>query len=453
MPEQKAPISDQVIEFAFPGAEGFELSNGLVVRVVHQPVLPKVIFRLGFPFGDKLVPAQLAGAGDLLAATLKKGTAGRSYEEIIESIERLGGQLDAASSPDFFFVSGEFLTHTIEDGLSLAREVVQDPVFPEEELAKEKQVQLAKLQNQKSTPAYLATRRLYRMLFGEHPYAVFKDENTLMQVQRQDLKTLYEQYVHPRGAVLLLGGDVAPARAQYLVQAYFGNWTGSGNEAERPKLLPPASEQPQRIHLVHRPRAAQTTLYLGVRLFPRNYPDYEKMEVTNQILGGGASGRLFMNLREEKGYTYGAYSQLHLYQEAGFWVAHADVRPEVTVPALETFLQEIEAMGSEEVEEQELQTAKRYLTGVFPLQNETVSSVARLALEQLFFGLPEDYWDHYLERIRRVTARQVLETARRYLRVEHLQIAVVGDADKILGQLETLGSVQVFDVDDRPLQR
>ncbi|RMG67798.1 MAG: insulinase family protein [Calditrichaeota bacterium] len=452
MGKEKPPISDQIIDFAYPGTDSFALDNGLTVQVVHQPVLPKVFFRLGFRFGDKLVPRELAGAGDLLASTLKKGTAHRGYEEIVEGIERLGGELDAASSPDFFFVAGEFLAHTLEEGLRLVREVVEEPVFPEEEVAKERQIQLAELHNQKSSPAYLASRRLYKMVFGTHPYAVFKDESSLARIQRTHLSGLHAQYFRPEDAVLMVGGDLAPKEAHGLAVQLFGAWKASKQRAQRPTLPSLDSTQPRRIHLIHRPQAAQSTLYLGIRLFARNHPDYEKMLVTNKILGGGASGRLFMNLREEKGYTYGAYSQLQLHQEAGFWLAHADVRPEVTAAALETFQEEILRIGTEPVETEELRTAQRYLMGIFPLQNETASSVARLALEQIFYGLPEDYWRHYLERIAQVSIEDVLQTASRYLRTEHLQIAVVGDADKILAQLQALGPVQVFDVNDHPIQ-
>jgi predicted Zn-dependent peptidase len=175
------------------------------------------------------------------------------------------------------------------------------------------------------------------------------------------------------------------------------------------------------------------------------------MTVLNKILGGGGSGRLFMNLREQKGYTYGAYSSLLARKESGTFIANAEVRNDVILPAFEAFQQEFDRIRNEMVSSDELKNAKRFLRGIFPLQNETPASIAALALKQKLYELGKDYWNRYIRQIGDVSEIDVQQVAQKYLPGEGFITVIVGDADQLLGPLEALGKVEIYDLDDRPV--
>ncbi len=444
------PIDPRLIKFRFPGVKKRTLPNGLTLLVIEQARVPKVYFRVGFDFGSKADPQGKIGLNELLAATLKKGTRQHTYREIVEMIDFMGAELEVMVSEDFFFVFGEFLAEFVENGLELVSEVVRRPVFPEEEVEKERAKAIANLENEKSSPNFLAHRRMNRVMFSPHPYSHYKTTGSLQNVARTDLQTFWRDFFVPAQAYLVLAGDIREQEAIRWAEKYFGDW--------EPRIPPshqqvaPAPASGRTVYLINRPASQQSTLLLGNRLFPRNHPDYERMLVMNKILGGSASGRLFMYLREEKGYTYSASSYLYTLKEAGSWQAAAEVRTEMTVRALEGFLEQFHKIRTEAVSAEELENAKRYLVGIFPLQNETPSSIAALSLRQHLYELPEQYWDQYLDLIERVSGEDVMEVTQKYLDLENLAIVVVGDAEKIERELESFGSLQVFDAEDRRIR-
>ncbi len=446
----KPPIDPRLIKFRFPGVKRKTLANGLTLLVIEQPKVPKVYFRLGFDFGSKTDPEEKAGLNELLAATLKKGTRKYMYREIVDLVDFMGAELEVMVSEDFFFVFGEFLSEFVQTGLELVSEVVLRPQFPAEELEKERAKAIANLENEKSSPHFLAHRRMNRVMFNPHPYSRYKTIASLQNIEREDLQLFWQNYFVPGHAYLVLAGDVREADALDWAEKYFGEWEPK-KQPDR-KIASPSPVRERTVYLVNRPGSAQSTLLLGNRLFPRNHPDYEKMLVMNKILGGSASGRLFMYLREEKGYTYSASSYLYTLKEAGSWQASAEVRTEMTAQALEGFLEQFQKIRHEAVSPEELENAKRYLVGIFPLQNETPSSIAALGLRQYLYDLPENYWDHYLDVIEKVDREDVMAVTRQYLDLEHLAIVVVGDGEKIDRELENFGTVQIFDVEDRRIR-
>jgi zinc protease len=202
------------------------------------------------------------------------------------------------------------------------------------------------------------------------------------------------------------------------------------------------------VHIVNRPESHQVNILLGNLTFNRSDPDYETMAVMSKILGGGGSGRLFLDLREKKGYTYGAYSSLQAYKEAGAFIANAEVRNEVVLPALDSFFEQFEKVQHESVSQEELQHAKQYLIGIFPLQNETASSIAALALKQKLYDLPENYWDDYLAKIASVCIDDIQSVALKYIRPEEMYIVLVGDANLLADKVSAYGPVSIYDLDD-----
>jgi predicted Zn-dependent peptidase len=388
----------------------------------------------------------MVGLGQLLALTQKKGTEQYSYQDLTEKIEQVGGEIETMINEDFLVVYGEFLKEHIESGMNLFREICLKPTFPQEELEKERYKQLADLENEKSSPDFLAHRRIEKAIFSPHPYSFYKTADSLKAIDRLNLEDIHERYFAPENAVLILAGDISWDEAVILVNKYFSEWTIEFFPTEE-FGKPEVAEKPL-IHLVHRPNSQQANIVMGNLLFPRNHPEFEKMVVMNKILGGSGSGRLFMNLREDKGYTYGAYSTLSVYRETGSFLANAEVRTEVTIPSLQAFHEEFQKLKETLVSSEELENAKRYLRGIFPLQNETPSSIAALALRQQLYGLGEDYWNLYISRIGEVTSEDVRQVANDYIREERMMTVVVGDADKLRQSLMDFGEVVVYDLED-----
>lgn len=444
--KQKPPIDSRLLDFTFPKLKKRQLRNGLTIFIIERHDLPKVYLRLGMNFGIKNDGIGKAGLNQLMVELIKKGTRQKSYNEIIDAIEAVGGELGALVNEDSFIIFSEFLREHMDFGLNLMSEIALDPAFPEGELEKERSKLLANLENEKSSPEFLAHRRLEKALFLPHPYGQHKTLQSIENIARQDLSDFRRKYFVPARAFLIVAGDVSESAAVESAEKHLGGWSGQASEDNHFEQPQPAEERI--VHLIDRPGSEQVNLVLGNLLFSRNHSEYEKALVMNKILGGGGSGRLFMNLREEKGYTYGAYSTLQTYKSAGAFIANAEVRPEVTGKALQAFFEEFDRIKQNPVTEDELHNSKRYLMGIFPLQNETPSSVAALYLKQRLYDLPDDYWDRYLDRIDAVGLAEVQNAAQKYIREDEMPIIVVGDAGKLKDQLKEFGEIYIFDTED-----
>ena len=447
--KQLPPIDDRLLDYKFPTVIEDKLKNGLTVLAVEDHRLPKIYFRMGVCFGEKNDPEQKEGAAQLISQLIRKGTRSRSYRQIVEEIESAGGSLHTAVSSDFFYIYGDFLEEHFGTGMELLNEIIRHPTFPPDEFQKERHKLIANLENQKSSPDYLGHRRMNAALYHPHPYARTYSQKSIERIRRELLMELHRRYFVPGNAYLILAGDISRDDGLELARKYLDEWEGQKPAGSGFPL--PETPDSRTVQLVNRPGSAQSNIQLGNLLFPRNHPDYIPLTVMNKILGGGASGRLFLNLREEKGYTYGAYSNPSAYREAGGWTAGAEVRTEVTGKALEAFFDEFEKIRSEKVSDEELRNARRYLMGVFPLQNETPAEVAGQILTQKLYQLPPDYWNQYPREVQKVTAETVLEMARCYILPDQMRIVVVGDAEKIQPELEQFGPVQMFDLDDNPV--
>ena len=443
----KPPIDDRLIDFKFPGVSEKILDNGLTLLVIEHHEVPKVYYRMGIDFGQKNDPDGMEGAVELMARVLKKGTQSRTYEELAEEIDFLGGELDASSTRDFFYVHGEFLKEYADRGLDLMSDVVMNPVFDPREVEKERSKMLADIENEKSSPSFLANRRLNKVLYSPHPYSKAKSPESIRNITREALLDLHRSNFVPSKTVLVVAGDITVEEALRKVRKYFGAWRSEVFKTQKFPL--PEARTRRVVYLVDRPGSEQSNIVMGNLLFSRKSPEYEKVLVMNKILGGGASGRLFLYLREEKGYTYGAYSSLHTYKDTGGWVASAEVRTSVTDSALDAFFEQFDRIKAEAVPDEDLKNAKRYLIGVFPLQNETPASIAMLALQQKLYDLPENYWENYLKEIDAVTAEDVQTMARKYVDQDVMAVVVVGDVKKIKGRLTRFGPIEVYDVEDR----
>lgn len=446
----KPPVDARMPGFSFPRVKAKELFNGLKILIIEKRELPKIYLRIGFPMGNKHDPGDKQGLAQLMRATIKKGTKNRNYDTIVEAIETAGGELGTQVNEDFFFIFGEFLSDYLETGLELMEDIALHPEFPADELEKERLKLIANLENEKSSPEFLARRRTTKTLYGAHPYSQYKTADSLKAITREDLVQYHRRHFIPNEAVMIIAGDVSESGAEETAEKYFSPWPGQ--PASEQSFPLPVEQQSRVIQLVDRPGSEQSNIVLGNLLFPRNNPQFERMLVMNKIVGGGGSGRLFLYLREEKGYTYGAYSSIQAYRDAGAWMASAEVRTEVTADAIHAFFDQFRKIKSQPVPDNELQNAKRYLMGVFPLQNETPASIAALALRQHLYRLPPKYWDNYLNTIQAVGKADVQQMAREYIKDNQMVIVIVGDAKKLQDRLQPFGDIQIFDQDDNRLK-
>ncbi len=441
------PIDKNLIDFNFPEIKRRTLPNGLTLLMISRSGLPKVSIRIGFNFGVKNDPPEKAGLTELIEAVIKKGTKNRTYSDIVEAVDMVGGELDAMVNRDFFFTYGEFLSEYLNTGLELMSDIILNPVFPKAELEKERMKLIANLENEKSSPNFLAKRRMNRALFNVHPYSKYKTVQSLQKIIQADLIDFHKKYFLPQNAVIVLAGNITESKALQLTEKYFREW--KTRPAAPEKFEQPNVASKPMIYLVNRPDSEQSNILLGNLLFPRNNSKYEEMLVMNKILGGGGSGRLFMYLREEKGYTYGAYSTVQALKEAGGWFANAEVRNEVTADALRGFFELFKKIKTDLVEEDELANAKRYIMGVFPLQNETPASIAALALQQQLYNLADNYWDKYIKFVNKVDREAVRNAAIQFINEEQMIVVVVGDAKQLKDQLSEFGEVKIMDSEDQ----
>ena len=423
------------------------LDNGLKVVVFPDKRLPLVSYRLAFLSGDADDPREMAGITSAMASMLSEGTANYSSRELAEKIERLGASLSANSSEDFLVIAGSSLSIYSTEILSLIAEVTFRATFPEAELDLYKRNTIENLKFQRSQPGFLANEQVARILYGEHPYS--RISPTAEEVDKLDRGTMAEFYAErllPNNAILIAVGDIVQDEFMAEVQDLFGGW--QSGDADKTAFSNPPSRSGRSLTIVDRPGSAQSNIVLSNLAFERNHPDYFAALVMNQILGAGASSRVFMNLREEKGYTYGAYTRLDAKRHAGDFEATAEVRTQVTGDSLKEFFYELERIRTDRVSDAELMDAKNFLTGVFPIRAETQEGLTNLIVNQQLYNLPDDYLQTYRDNIEAVTPDGVQRVAQKYIRPDEVAIVIVGDAAEVIPQAKTYSdNIEIFDTE------
>jgi zinc protease len=449
--KNKAPVSSDILRVQIPKPTEITLPNGLTVMVLEDHRLPLVTARLTILGAGALNdPPDVPGLANVTAAMLKEGTKTLSSKQIAEQSDQLGATIGAqapwASETATFTASG--LSDNASQWIALASDILLNPSFPEGELNKLKQRMKVQLQQQRSTAGFLMQERFNRAVYGDHPAAV--TSATIQALDKITPAMLAEwhatRYV-PENAILGVAGDITPAEVTKMFSALPG-WKAGPSKAGLPTATKAASGR--KIFLVDRPGSVQTDVEIGNIAISRLDADYVPMVVMDRIVGGGAAARLFMNLREVHGYTYGAYSQLVARRYAGPWIAQGSMRTDATGGAMTEFMNEINRIRDQAVPEKELEEVKRSIVASFALTLEHPSELLDYAIALKVYNLPADYWDTYPAKIMAITAEQVQRVARKYIVPDDLQIVAVGDATKLKPVLDKYGSVQVFDTNGQP---
>ncbi len=443
-----APLSP--VPFQIPAPFETTLPNGLRVVIFDDERLPLVSFRLAFLSGDAHDPKDHTGLTSAMVSMMTEGTESYSSRELAEKIERLGAGLSVSASDDFTIVSASTLSMYSADILDLIAEVVFKPTFPEDELDLYRRNTIENLKYQRSQPNFLANEQTSRILYGSHPYAVISPKAAdVEKLNRDDLVKLHKARLLPNNAILVVVGNVDRDELLGKLEGHFGDWSKGELPLADDPTQPVRSERT--ITIVDRPGSAQSNIVLANLGVKRTHPDYFPLLVMNQVLGAGASSRVFMNLREEKGYTYGAYTRMDMKRLAGDIEATAEVRTSVTGDSLKEFFYELNRIRDERVPDEELNDAKNYLTGVFPLRAETQEGMTGLILNQQIYGLPADYLQSYRDNVTAVTAEDVQRAAREHIHPDTLAIVIVGDAGDVLPQIREFASeIEIFDTEGQP---
>jgi predicted Zn-dependent peptidase len=449
----KAPVSREILRVKLPRPTEARLANGLTVLILEDRRAPYVTMQLHLDGAGALFePREAAGLANATALMLREGTKSRSSVQIAEEIDRLGAALGAGSafgSPEAV-LSASGLSENFAEWFALAVDVLLNPSFPAEELDKLKQRQRAQLREQRSSAGFLISERFNRAVYGDHPAArVSMTAESINRLDRAALIGWHRERYAPERAILGIAGDVRAEALLPKLEEHFAGW--KKRDLPQPWPANPTPSRNKRVFLVNRPDSVQTTLALGNIAIDRRSSDYMPMVVMNYIIGGGASSRLFLNLREEKGYTYGVYSDLNALRYPGPWRAGGSMRTEVTEAALQEFFYELRRMAEERVTAEELEASKRAIIASFALSVEQPSRLLGFAVVAKQYGFPPDYWDSYPAKIAAVTAADVQRVARKYLNLDAIQLVAVGDAGKIRNVLKKYGEVEVYDSNGKPL--
>lgn len=445
----KAPTLPAPRPFVLPKVKTIKLENGLEVKLLEDHRFPVVTVCLGIRSGKVLDKDDSQGIAKLTATMLTEGTQKRSSKEIASEIDYIGGSLNAACDYDFTLVSGSCLSNYTARLMSLFHDVALHPSFPDEEMKLKKTNWLQELILQRAEPSYLLEERFRHVIFGANPYGrVSPQPEMIEKISKDDLRKFHSENFIPNNSLLLVVGDFDSASMESTIKESFGKDWAKG-EIKESALAQTNPIGQQKIYLVNRPGSVQSSIKLGNLGIKKTDPDYFKILVMNDVLGGSAHSRLFENIRESKGYTYGAYSSSAARVHPDVFSAQSDVRTEVTAPAMQEFLYELDRIRNVKVSQEELDAAKSFLAGLFQLRLETQSGLAQALLDAGLYNMPDDYLENYTKNIMAVTVDDVRNVARRVISSGKFVITVVGDAKKIQPDLEMFAPVEVYTVDGK----
>ncbi len=447
----KAPVSNEILKITLPRPKQADLPNGVHLMVLEDHRAPLVQLQLHIRgAGGYYDPADLPGTASMTAAMMMEGTTTRNTRQIAQEQETMASMvgLSTGLSSQTAVMSAYSLADNFDRTLDLAADVLLNPVFPEEEFARYKMRQKASLVQLRSNPSFLASERFSRVIYGNHPAArIMMSPESLDRATRDALVNFHKTHYVPDDAIIAVVGDISFAEARKKVEARFGGWKKAGVTMGPVQDPPPVG--PAKIYLVDRPNSVQTSLVIGAAGINRTNPEYDALSLMNSVIGGGPTGRLFLNLREEKGWTYGAYSGLITMRYRGHWSASTEIRGDVTEGAVREILNEIDRLRTERIADKEFADKKRSMVASFALSLEAPMAIMSNYITSRLYGFPADYWDKYPERMAAITQDQVQADAKKYLDAGGIQIVAVGDAKKIGDVLKKYGTVEVYDTEGK----
>jgi zinc protease len=440
--------------FEVPAIEHKALDNGLALAVMKQAELPLVRMNLVFKSGTGADPGDLEGLADLAAAMHLEGTESMTKFEFENELEKLGTDLDFSTGDDQTVFYVQCLTKHLDASLDLLASAILKPAFPESEFVDQKERRTNNIRREKDDPMTTRSKVTRRIVYGDgHPYSRrgTGTEKTMEAIALSDAQEFSRKHFTPGNATLVAVGDVDLEDLAVRVNRAFGEWTGSAPAATA--IAAPPSRAGVEVYLVNKPGDPQSTISIAHPGMERSNPDWEKLFVANRVLGGFFSSRLNLNLREDKGYSYGVRSGTWEFAGPGVFVMGGRVQTEVTAPALTEFMNELKGVtGERPITQDELDFAKNSILLGYTREFETIAQLADAVTEQIVYGLPDDQLARYPEKIETVDASVANQTASGYFRPDQVAIIVIGDLEKIEKSIRELdlGPVHYLDADGMP---
>jgi zinc protease len=425
--------------FTVPPAREFTLQNGLRVTLVPYGAVPKATVMLMNRVGNLNESAAEVWLADMVGDLMREGTTSRTAPEIAAEVARMGGSLSVSVGDNQTSLGGEVLSEFAPEMVALVADLVRNPAFPASELPRVAANRVRQVSIARARPQSLAMERLRASLYPGHRYAIaFPEPEALQGYTVDQIRAFHAAHFGAARADLYVVGRYDAAAVEAAVRRAFGDWE-RGPEAVR---VPLASTSQRVVHLVDRPGAVQSTIYMGLPVVDPSHPDWVALQVTDALLGGAFNSRITANIREDKGYTYSPFSTLSTRQGNAFWLQGADVTTPVTGASLHEIFYEIDRLTHEPPTPEEVRGIQNNLAGRFVLTNSARFGIINQLASMRLHGHPADYLDRYVSRVHAVTPQEVQRIMRTYLDPARMTIVVVGDREQVLPQLQPYGEIR-----------
>lgn len=436
---QEPPPTGEPRDFTLPPQRELTLPNGLAVTLVPYGSIPKATARLVVRTGNIDEAADEVWLADLTGDLMQEGTTTRSAEQLAQQVAGMGGELQLNVGPDLTTIGGEVLSQFAPEFVTLVADVVRNPALPASELPRLKADRLRQLSIARSQPQSLALERFRAVLYPEHPYGRTFPTPEMVQGYTVDaIRAFHDANFGAARSHLYIVGRYDAAAVERAIREAFGDWE-RGTPA---RANPPSPTSTRVVHLIDRPKAVQSTIYIGLPVIDPSSPDYVPLLVTNALLGGSFGSRITSNIRERKGYTYSPYSTISSRFRDAYWAEVADVTTNVTGASLTEIVHEIDSLRSVPPSVEELRGIQNYLAGTFVLQNSSRAGIIGILQMVDLHGLGDDYLTEFVRRVHAVTPADVQRITRTYLTPDKMTIVVVGDRATVAEQLKPFGTVQ-----------
>lgn len=416
--------------YAAPLGKRIVLENGMVVLLAERHTIPSVTINMLIKAGQLEEPADKTGLASLTASLLTEGTKKRTASQIAEEIEFVGGGIGASGGDDYATVNLTILKKDLDLGLDILSDILINPSFPENEIKRKIKETKAAIEKQKEEPSAVAGKEFAKLLFSDHPYGKPAEgtPESLDRITRDDIAKFHAASYAPNNAIMAVVGDVTEGEITSKLNKYLKGW----NQREVPrKILPQIMTPKNRIVKPIDKKITQANIILGHIGLEREHPDYYSAYVMNYILGGGGfTSRLMDNIRDTKGLAYDVHSYFSPLKYSGTFNVGLQTKSDSARIAIDEALKEMERIRKEPVSDKELEDAKAYLTGSFPLRLDTNTKIAGMLTALEFFNLGLDYPDRYPKTINGITKEDVMKAAQKYLNPDSYILVVVGDIEK-----------------------
>jgi zinc protease len=447
---KKPPVLPKVAPLAVPSVSSRALPNGLQLSVVEHHELPLVQISVNIVGGARLDGTK-PGVAAFTANMLDEGAGARDAVALQSELAFLGASLGTGADWDRFTVNLKVPARSLQPALDILADVLMRPTFASAEVRRQRDLRLGNLLQLRDQPNAVADLAFNQTLFpAGHPYHrnLQGDSASTAALDSASVRAFYDASLRPERTSIVVVGDITPAAAEAAVRSRLGQWRALGSAAAIPRIAPTLAPQAVAVYLVDKPNAPQSVIYIGGPGVERRSADYPALTVMNTLLGGSFTSRLNMNLRETKGYTYGASSRFAWRLSPGPFVASAAVRTNVTDSSLVEFFKELRIVRDSLAPTAELERARAYVELGIPQSLESTSQIANQVTQLGLFGLPLEELRDFSAKVRAVTAQDVQRVARQYLPIDRPLIIVVGDMSKIRAPIEALnlGSIEVLDI-------